>query len=288
MTRGRFLEGRAWFDTVVAERDLDDLDVSAAVRVRALADTAVLSMFGGGTIEPAERALAIARELGDPALLARALIACGFIAGGFDYNAEVAGKYYSEAVVFARRLDDRWSLGQILAWQANTGVNCGDPIAARAAGAEGRDLANAIGDRPNSRICRQSLAFAQLMEGDVIGAVAGFRAVVAECEADHDEFLKPVSRMGLGVALAYQSDVDAARAAADNALETASGMDVYFQSMGQVASAVAALAALAALAAGDVSAAHDASELAIHRFGPTPDGRGATCLPLCRGGAGGR
>ena len=62
--------------------------------------------------------------------------------------------------------------------------------------------------------------------------------------------------MGLGVALAYQGDVDAARAAADNALETASGMDVYFQSMGQVASAVAALAA------GDVSAAHDASERA--------------------------
>ena len=106
MTRGRFLEGRAWFDTVVAERDLDDLDVSAAVRARALADTAVLNMFVGGTIEPAERALAIARELGDPALLARALIACGFIAGS-SYNAEVAGKYYSEAVVFARRLDDR-------------------------------------------------------------------------------------------------------------------------------------------------------------------------------------
>ena len=177
MTRGRFLEGRAWFDTVVAERDLDDLDVSAAVRVRALADTAVLSMFVGGTIEPAERALAIARELGDPALLARALIACGFIAGNFDYNAEVAGKYYSEAVVFARKLDDRWSLSQILAWQTNTGVNCGDPIAARAAGEEGRDLANAIGDRPNSRWCRSFLAWAQLMEGDVIGAVAGFRDV---------------------------------------------------------------------------------------------------------------
>jgi predicted ATPase/class 3 adenylate cyclase/DNA-binding CsgD family transcriptional regulator len=256
MTRGRFLEGRAWFDTVVAERDLDDLDVSAAVRVRALADTAVLSMFVGGTIEPAERALAIARELGDPALLARALIACGFIAGNFDYNAEVAGKYYSEAVVFARKLDDRWSLSHILAWQTNTGVNVGDPIAARAAGEEGRDLANAIGDRPNSRWCRSFLAWAQLMEGDVIGAVSGFRDVSAECESEHDEFLKPITLMGLGVALAYQGDVDAARAAADNALETASGMDVYFQSMGQVASAVAALAA------GDVSAAHDASERA--------------------------
>ena len=77
-------------------------------------------------------------------------------------------------------------------------VNAGDPIAARAAGEEGRDLADAIGDRPNSRLCRLSLAWAQLMEGDVIGAVAGFRAVIAECEADHDEFLKPVSRMGLG------------------------------------------------------------------------------------------
>ena len=94
------------------------------------------------------------------------------------------------------------------------------------------------------------------MEGDVIGAVAGFRDVIAECESEHDEFLKPITRMGLGVALAYQGDVDAARAAADNALETASGMDVYFQSMGQAASAVAALAA------GDVSAAHDASERA--------------------------
>jgi predicted ATPase/class 3 adenylate cyclase/DNA-binding CsgD family transcriptional regulator len=258
LTRGRILEGRAWFDTVVAEGDLNDLEVPAAVRARALADTAVLGMFVGGTIDRAERALAIARELDDPALLARTLTACGFIAGGFDYNAEGAGKYYSEAMVYARRLGDRWSLSQILAWQANTGVNVGDPIAARAAGEEGRDLAEAIGDRPNSRWCRSFLAWTQLMEGDVTGAGAGFRDVSAECEADHDEFLKPINLMGLGVALAYVGDVDAARAVADKALETASGMDVYFQSMGQVASAVAALAA------GDVSTAHDASERAWH------------------------
>ena len=94
------------------------------------------------------------------------MTACGFIAGT-QYNAEAAGTYFSEASLFARRLDDRWSLSQILAWQSGTGVVMGDPIAARAAGEEGRDLADAIGDRPNSRICRQSLAFAQLMEGDV-------------------------------------------------------------------------------------------------------------------------
>jgi predicted ATPase/class 3 adenylate cyclase/DNA-binding CsgD family transcriptional regulator len=260
LTRGRMLEGRAWFDTVVAQDDPNNLDLPAAVHARLLADTAVLKMWVGGSMDRAERALAIARELGDPALLARTLTACGFIAGT-EYNAEAARTYFSEASVFARTLDDRWSLCQILAWQANTGVNCGDPIAARAAGEEGRDLADAIGDRPNSRICRQSVAFAQLMEGDVSGAVAGFRAVVAECEADHDEFSKPVGRMAIGVALAHQGEVDAARAAAETALETASGLDDYFQGMGNVA------AAAAALAAGDVSAAHDASERAWQHIG---------------------
>ncbi len=259
LTRGRFLEGRAWFDTVVAQDDLNDLEVSAAVRARGLADTAVLKIWVGGSMDRAERALAIARDVGDPALLARTLTACGFIAGA-SYKAEAARTYYSEAIVFARALDDRWSLTQILAWQANTGVNVGDPIVARAAGEEGRDLADAIGDRPNSRICQLSIAFAQLMEGDVSGAVAGFRGLIAECEADHDELLKPVSRMGLGVALAYRGELDAARAAADTALEISSGLDDYFQGMGHAA------AATAALAAGDVSAAHDASERAYQHF----------------------
>jgi predicted ATPase/class 3 adenylate cyclase/DNA-binding CsgD family transcriptional regulator len=256
LTRGRMLEGRAWFDTVVAEGDLNNIEVSAAVHARALADTAVLNMWVGGSIDRAERALAIARELGDPAVLTRALIACGFIAGSRDYNAEAAQKYFSEAIVFARSLDDRWSLSQILAWQANTGVTVADPIATRAAGEEGRDLADAIGDRPNSRLCHFDLAWAQVMEGDLNGAAAAFRGLIAECEADHDEILKPASRMGLSVALAHQGEVDAARAAANTAFETASGLDEYFQGMGHAA------AATAALAAGDVSAARDASERA--------------------------
>lgn len=152
ITRVRSLEGRAWFDTIAAQRDLNDLQVPARVRGRALADTAVLNMWVGATTDQAERALSIARELGDPALLARALTACGFIAGT-SYNGEAARAYYSEAMVFARELDDRWSLSQILAWQANTGLGVGDPAAARAAGEEGRDVAEAIGDRPNSRMC---------------------------------------------------------------------------------------------------------------------------------------
>lgn len=254
-TRGRILEGRAWFETVVAEREIEDLDVPAAVRARALADTAWLNTFVGGTIDRAERALVIAREVGDPALLARTLTACGLLAGT-TYNAEAAHTYYSEALVFARTLDDRWSLSQILAWQANTAVNVGDPVVARAAGEEGLELADAIGDRPNSRVCRISLAFAELMEGDVGPAVERFRSVAAECEANHDEFFGPVAGMGLGVALAYLGEVAAAWTAAEKAIQSAQDLHEYFRGMGQ-----AALAA-AALAAGHIGPARQASDRA--------------------------
>jgi hypothetical protein len=109
MTRGRLLEGRAWFDAVLAEADPENVEVPPAVRIRALADTAALNIYGGGSTDQAERALAIARELDDPALLARALTACGVVAG-LRYDAEAARTHYSEASVLARKLDDRWSL----------------------------------------------------------------------------------------------------------------------------------------------------------------------------------
>ena len=68
------------------------------------------------SLDQAQQALAIAREVDDPALLARALTACGYIAG--CYNAEAARPYFAEAIGLARALDDRWRLSQILAWQA--------------------------------------------------------------------------------------------------------------------------------------------------------------------------
>ena len=147
--------------------------MAAAVRARALADTAVLdSLFGAAdSVDQAQQALALARDVDDPAVLARALTACGFTAA---YNAELAGAYFAEAIELARALDDQWRLSQILAWQANAAIAAGDPIAARAAAEEGRDLADAIGDRFDSRHCRMCLGLAQICQGDLAGAVAQF------------------------------------------------------------------------------------------------------------------
>jgi DNA-binding CsgD family transcriptional regulator len=212
-------------------------------------------MFLGTSMDRAQRAVEIARELDDPALLARALTACGYIAGT-GYDADAAAVYYAEAIDLARALDDRSRLSQILAWQSSTSIGTGDPIAVRAAGEEGRHVADAIGDRPNSRQCRVSLGWATHMQGNITGAVSEFMAMVAECQQARDEVLKPVALMGLGMSLARHGEVNAAHTTAGIALEGAVDMGDYFVGMAY------ATLSQACLAAGNLAAAHDASETA--------------------------
>jgi DNA-binding CsgD family transcriptional regulator/tetratricopeptide (TPR) repeat protein len=254
--RGRIREGRAWFDAAFTD-NRGSPEVAAAVRARALADKAMLDVWvdGAASLDQAQRALAAAREVDDPAVVTRALTACGHIAG-FSGDAQVAGTYFAEAAGLARTLDDRWRLCQILAFQAGAAAQAGFPGAARAAAEEGRDLADAIGDRFGSRECRVSLGWAQLMEGDVVGAVAQFGEVVAEAEAAHEVFLKSASLNGLGVALVHHGQVSQAHAAADAAFEAAKDLGEYFFGLGYI------VLALAALAAGDGEVAQNAGEAA--------------------------
>jgi hypothetical protein len=66
-------------------------------------------------VQRAHRAVEIARELGDPALLARTLTACGCIAG-LDFD--LAASYFAEAIDLVRITGDDWRLSQILGRQA--------------------------------------------------------------------------------------------------------------------------------------------------------------------------
>jgi predicted ATPase/class 3 adenylate cyclase/DNA-binding CsgD family transcriptional regulator len=253
--RGRFREGLAWFDAVLTREVAQDAEVAAAVRARALADIAVLYLFLGAadSVDRAQQALALARDIDDPAVLARALTACGLTAA---YNAELAGVYFAEAIRLVRELQDRWRLSQILAWQANAAIAAGDPIAARAAAEEGRDLADAIGDGFDSRHCRMCLGVAQIYRGDLAGAVAQFRAVAAEAKAAHDGTHAALSLAHQGTALAWQGHPGAARAAADASLESASEFGALVASIGYYA------LGNAALAAGDVGTALEATAAA--------------------------
>ena len=252
--RGRLREGLAWFDAAFTGLDAHHPEVTPAVRARALADSATLGLWAGATdsLDRARQALAIAREVEDTALMARVLTACGYIAAYFD--AEAAGPYLAEAIGLARDLGDKWRLTQILVAQVVAALAAHDPIAARAAAEEGRDLAIAIGDRFDARRCRWYIGIAQLYRGDLAGAVAQFGAVADEAEAAHDEIWRVDSLVGLGIALAHQGDYTAARAVADEAVEATAELG------GLKAVAAYHVLAIAALAAGDATTAQDATE----------------------------
>jgi predicted ATPase/class 3 adenylate cyclase/DNA-binding CsgD family transcriptional regulator len=260
--RGRIREGLGWFDAALTDLDTRQLEVAPAVRARALADCAVLAGWVRGvSLDQAQQALTIAREVDDPALLARALAACGSTT---FQNPELAGEYFAEAIDLARALGDRWRLSQILAWQTFGAVPLGDPIATRAAAEEGRDLADAIGDRFDARQCRYSLGFALLWRGDLAAAVAQFRELAAEAETAHDVLYQVDGFAMQGFVLAYQGDTGAARAAAAAAVGAASEL------VGPVAGSAYAALGVAALAAGDVATAQDAVDAAWQHMSVSP------------------
>jgi predicted ATPase/class 3 adenylate cyclase/DNA-binding CsgD family transcriptional regulator len=262
--RGRLREGLTWFDTALAGVGAHHHGVAPAVRARALADSATLGLWAGAADSPdqAQQALAIAREVDDPALLVRALTACGYIAGFFD--AEAARAYLAEAIGLARDLGDPWRLSQILVAQAVAAFFTGDLLAVRAPAEEGRHLADAIGDRFTSRRCRWYLGVAQLFNGDLAGAVAQFAAVADEAEAAHDEIWRADSLEFQGIALAYAGDTAAARAATDAAVEATAELG------GPKAGGAYWASATAALAAGDAATAQDATEAAGQHMSALP------------------
>jgi predicted ATPase/class 3 adenylate cyclase/DNA-binding CsgD family transcriptional regulator len=270
ISRGRLREGLAWFDAALTDDNAQHPEVAGPVRADALADRAMLAVRVGAADSPdqAQQALAIAREVDDPALLARALTACGYIAA-FN-NSEVARRYFAEAIELARSVGDRWRLSQVLEWQAVAALAAGDPVAGRAAGEEGRELADAIGDRFVSRVCRWCLGVAKVQFGDFAAAAAHFAELVAEAKPAHDVLVEANSLAEQGIVLAYQGETGAARAAAEAAIEAASNV-------GDVHTGVAygALAA-AALAAGDVATALEATEAWPH-LSVLPQSAGVRC-----------
>ena len=258
LARGRIREGSTWFEATLASLDAQQLEVAAAVRARALADKAVLDTYLGAadSLDQAEQAVAIARDVDDPALLARTLTAYGFTAS-LGYHAEVARGCLAEAIGLARAVDDQWRLSQILAEPARGAHLAGDPLGIRAAAEEGRDLADAIGDGFNSRLCRFYLAAVQQFSGDLAGAAAQFGELAAEAEAAHDEIWRVTSLAGQSFALARQGEAAAAAAAAEATLEVGAGLGGRWAAFGHVASG------FAALAAGDFAATHEAREAAL-------------------------
>ena len=110
LSRGRIQEGLAWFDAVLADENaLPDDRGTPAVRARALADRAVLDAWverSTTSTTPRRPSRSRANSTIRRCWSGRSL-ACGSAA---VYDAEVAGRYFAEAIGLARELGDRWRL----------------------------------------------------------------------------------------------------------------------------------------------------------------------------------
>jgi DNA-binding CsgD family transcriptional regulator len=212
-------------------------------------------------------------------VLARTLATCGRMAA---WNAELAWPYLSEAEDLSRAIGDRRRLSQVLYSQALTAiVGSGDLDAALAAATEGRDLADEIGDQGYSRGCRWCLSNAQWVLGDVAGAAAQLRGLMAEADAAHALIWQVNARLTLCQVLAWRGQADEGRAVAIEALKGAAEIGQYQEGV------VYAALAFGGLAGGDVEAAFDAGEAARQRLKGWPlagtSAKPASQVALARG-----
>jgi len=248
--RGRLREGLAWFESILGSDGFDPDAIEPPIRARALADKAVLDSFTAATdtLEQAHCAVEIARGLGDPALLARALTACGCIAG-LDF--ELAAGYFAEAMDLARMTGDDWRLSQILGRQSYLAAMAGDPVAAGALGREGADVADALDDWRNANVCRWAVGMAQMFRADLDGAIDTYRRVITDCESDSDVAGMMLCLISQGGALVYKGDVAAARSVGRAAITAGAELDIMLER------AATTIMALAAMLAGDVAAVRE-------------------------------
>jgi predicted ATPase/class 3 adenylate cyclase/DNA-binding CsgD family transcriptional regulator len=252
LTHGRFREGVAGFAAVFSDERYRDGDVAPGAWVQAVADAGLLAVWFSvpASLQRAEEALAAARQLGDQALVGHVLVTCAMLA---LYDAELTGRYFAEAVDLARAAGDFSALCFARAYQSFVGTVAGDPIAAQAAGEEGRGLGDMLGDSLMSRYSRAFLGSALAMQGRLSEGIAVQRSLVEEARAAADRPMEAFGLITLAPALAL-TDAAEALAAAEAALEIGASLGGFHED-----SAYAALA-VAALAVGDVKAAKQACD----------------------------
>lgn len=248
--RGRVREGQSWFDSILENEVFDADTVDPAIYVHAVADKAVLDSLTAADDSRGqiERAIGIAREIGDPALLARTLTGGGCIAG-LDFDS--AAVYFTEAIDLVRLTGDDWRLSQILGRQAYLAAMGGDPVAVRTISVEGIEIAQALDDWSNAHLCRWAVGMAEMMCADLTKAIDTFRMVRTASESDGDVVGRTLSLISQGCALGYRGDVATAHGIGRAAMSAGAELDVVLEL------AAATVIAMAAVADGDAITARE-------------------------------
>ena len=262
ITRGRVVEGLSWIDDVVADIEQGGTGTTDPACIAALARSAVLNVAVNGAylVDRAQSALDAARDVGDPVLLARAMVGRGYVV---MFDPEAAHPYFAEALALAEKVGDVWSTTSMTAMQAiQILLGAGDPVSAFAAAQKGLDLADAAGMGFRSRECRTYLGMALALKGDLAQAAVLLSDVLAQATATTDGVMRMLCTTSYARVLACQGQTSTSRTVADAAIALARELGGYYEETAY------GVAAVAALADGDIEAAEAACDAAWRNASP--------------------
>jgi tetratricopeptide (TPR) repeat protein len=182
-------DGLRWVEEAVAQTSCE----VSTPRVAALLGAAVLASRMGDhpityAISLAERAIALARELGDEALTARALVALGVCLE--DEDPERALKLYTEGRKLYRSAGDDWGVGVATVNLAQLALRRGDLTDAANLLDESLQIARATGDEEGEAVTLASLGLVDLQRGRIGLASSAF-----------GDSLRIASRLGLATVI---------------------------------------------------------------------------------------
>lgn len=273
--RGRQQEGMVALDLLLEDSRCRSA-VPAELWVRGVADQAILAAAVAVPVNPerAQEALACARHIDDPVLLAQTLMSCGMLA---FYDLAVAHEYFSEAVAVADTSGNRWLICQIRTMEAIAKIFAGDPAAAAHAAQAGLAVSEEVGDRYFALHCRIWLGVATWHLGWLKEAEGMFRALADEAAETDVEPITTLFRLvgHAGVAI-HQGDIDSATGIVEKAVAVAQDAGGFF------GDTVFAVSAQAELVNGDGEAARRACETAWRHTSPLREvyGRCANPMPV--------
>ena len=227
---GRNGEGLAWLETALGQEGRTT-PVDPAVHARSLMDRVMLVAWTlrAECLEESARALALAREVGDPALVIRGLIARGV---STYYDEELAGPCFAEAAELAQGLDDPWIWSQIYVEQARSALGAGDPVAVEDVAAKGLEVSTAISNHGATRVFHWAQGWARAWQGNYHAALDKLDSAAEEAAAAHDTMLQLYALLVQGFTRAFLGDSDGAHASADVALAAAADLIAFFEGLG--------------------------------------------------------
>ncbi|MCV7299613.1 LuxR family transcriptional regulator [Mycobacterium barrassiae] len=246
VSRGRLREAFAWFDAALAA---DDESVQPASRAWALAHRVMLhsQLQETNPADDAMEALTIARDIGDPALIAHAVLACASTAG---IDLDFAQPYIGEAIEIARSNGDQTMLATALTWHGQYAHVAGKPIAALSAAEEGRLIGEQLGHRYIARGCRWAAGWARMAQGELRTAAAELLDLAADASRDADAIWAWAGLFHAAEAQVHLGDIDGARDSVDAVRPAVEELGGNYQAFTDLADG------LIAIAAGDIEAAH--------------------------------